>query len=208
MFNKKVSKIDITNVLVDLTGGIAKKVEIDKDATEEHKKNLFEEMKKYVSQNYLMGCMRNDGNMDIDEDSMSDPGDDEDIISNSMYVILDIREVEDYKLLNLVNYWNRGKWNKQFNPEDDLWETNKALKEKLEYDNINDGTFWIKYSDWLQNFNEMYLCRVFPKNWVSLSIPGKWDDQTSGGCYKLSSAVSQKVDGRNSEQVNTEETKL
>jgi len=55
------------------------------------------------------------------------------------------------------------------------------LKEKLGYENINDGTFWCSYEDWLTNFNTMYSCRIFPQNWSQFCIPGQWEGVSSGG---------------------------
>jgi hypothetical protein len=100
---------------------------------------------------------------------------------NCIYNILDIQEVDGYRLIYLVNYWNRGKWNKDFGPDDEAWETNKGLKEKLEYEVVTDGTFWMRFEDWLQQFNTLYYCRIFPDNWSQFCIPGQWVGISSGG---------------------------
>jgi hypothetical protein len=92
-----------------------------------------------------------------------------------------LQEVEGNKLIYLVNYWNKAKWSKEFGPDDEQWETNKALKDKLEYDVLGDGTFWMKFEDWLQQFNTVYYCRIFPENWSQYCIPGNWSGITSGG---------------------------
>jgi hypothetical protein len=94
---------------------------------------------------------------------------------------LDIREIDNLRLIYLANYWNRGKWSKDYGPEDDSWETNKGLKEKLDYEVVADGTFWMKFDDWLLNFNTLYYCRIFPDSWSQYCIPGNWTEITSGG---------------------------
>lgn len=115
------------------------------------------------------------------DESHSDQGEDDEILPNSIYTIIDIQEVDGYRLIYLVNYWNRGKWNKAFGPDDEAWETNKSLKEKLEYEVAPDGTFWMTFEDWLVNFNTMYYCRIFPQTWSQYCIPGEWTSLTSGG---------------------------
>lgn len=80
-----------------------------------------------------------------------------------------------------MNYWIRGKWNKAFSPDDEAWETNKGLKEKLEYEVAPDGTFWMTFEDWLANFNTVYYCRLFPNSWSQYCIANSWSGNTSGG---------------------------
>ncbi len=94
---------------------------------------------------------------------------------------MDIREVDGFRLIYLANYWNRGKWSKEFGPDDENWETNKGLKEKLDYEITADGTFWMRFEDWLINFNTLYYCRIFPESWSQFCIPGCWTGITSGG---------------------------
>ena len=81
----------------------------------------------------------------------------------------------------MVNYWNKGKWNKAFGPEDEQWETIKGLKEKLGYENTSDGTFWRQFDDWVSNFNTLYYCRIYPQNWSQYCISGAWEGIYSGG---------------------------
>lgn len=114
------------------------------------------------------------------EDSRSED-EDEDIITNSVYVIIDVQEADGYKLVYLINYWNRGKWNKQFGQEDEAWETNKALKAKLDYEAVLDATFWMTFDDWMSHFNTLYYCRLFSNSWSQYCLTGEWIDTTSGG---------------------------
>jgi hypothetical protein len=114
------------------------------------------------------------------DDSRSED-EDEDIITNSIYVIIDVQEADGYKLVYLINYWNRGKWNKQFGQEDETWETNKALKAKLEYEAVLDLTFWMTFDDWMSHFNTLYYCRIFPPSWSQYCLNGEWVDISSGG---------------------------
>ena len=59
-----LNNVSIKNVLVDLTGGVSKKIEIRDKMDDHDKKILFEEMRRCVQQKYLMGCMKFDENED------------------------------------------------------------------------------------------------------------------------------------------------
>ena len=99
-----------------------------------------------------------------------------------MYNILDAREDNGIKLIYLVNYWPKGKWTSSYSFEDETWEANKALAERLDYQvSQSDGTFWMSFDDWLTYFNKIYYCRIFPEQWSQIIIPGKWTAITSGG---------------------------
>jgi hypothetical protein len=176
-----LNDVSIKNTLVELTGGIAKKIRINDKPDENEKKKLFEDLKRWVNQKYLLGCMRfNEGEEDLN-DSRSDNDEDEDIIYNSVYVIIDVQEADGFKLVYLINYWKKGKWTKEFGQEDEAWETNKSLKQKLDYEAFPDSTFWMLYDRWLENFNTLYYCRLFPNNWSQYCLAGEWKGLTSGG---------------------------
>ena len=188
-----LNDVSIKNVLVDLTGGTSKKIEIPQAPqvggipsgqaiTDNDKKYIFEELKRCVQQNYLIGCTKEE---EVDEedfdDSQSDNNEEEEIIVNSMYVILDVQDVDGLKLIYLNNSWGRGKWSGNYGPEDENWETNKGLKEKLGYENQADGTFWMLFNEFLDKFDNIYYCRIYPQSWYQFCIPGKWNSFTSGG---------------------------
>ena len=101
---------------------------------------------------------------------------------NCMYIILDAQEYNGTKLIYLVNHWPKGKWTGPYSVEDETWEANKALAERLNYQvSQSDGTFWMSFDDWVTYFNRIYYCRIFPENWSQFVIAGKWTDITSGG---------------------------
>jgi len=39
------------------------------------------------------------------------------------------------------------------------------------------------YKDWKQNYNKVYVCKIFPSTWAQFSIAGEWKDITHGGPY-------------------------
>ncbi len=94
-----LNNLSIKNTLVDFTGGVSKKIIIKDKMDDQEKKNMFEEMKRWISQGYLMGCMKYVEKQDDLDASTSQDGDEEEVLTNSMYVILDIQEVSRRSLM-------------------------------------------------------------------------------------------------------------
>ena len=179
----------VKDFLVDFTGGWSKLTEFTNNKEmgfdENKKKSLFEEIQKALEIKSLVGCMKYDESKekeDLEDDKSEEGCEDEAIVPNCMYNILDAREDNGIKLIYLVNYWPKGKWTSSYSVEDETWEANKALAERLDYQvSQSDGTFWMSFDDWLTYFNRIYYCRIFPENWSQIVIPGKWTAITSGG---------------------------
>ena len=179
----------VKDFLVDFTGGWSKLTEFTNNKEmgfdENKKKSLFEEIQKALEIKSLVGCMKYDETKekeDLEDDKSEEGCEDEAIVPNCMYNILDAREDNGIKLIYLVNYWPKGKWTSSYSVEDETWEANKALAERLDYQvSQSDGTFWMSFDDWLTYFNRIYYCRIFPEQWSQMVIPGKWTAITSGG---------------------------
>ena len=88
----------LKDFLVDFTGGWSKKIKVPKPSVieEKTKKFFFDEITRCMSQNYLIGCMKLDDGKIIEElnESLSekDDAEEEQIITNSIYTILNIEE--------------------------------------------------------------------------------------------------------------------
>lgn len=177
----------LKDFLVDFTGGWSKMIKIPKDNLEDkHKKFYFDEITRCVAQGYLIGSMKYEESKLIDElnESISDKdqGEDEQILPNTIYTIVDIQEYENLKLIFLVNHWDKGKFTHPYGPEDETWEANKKLTERLNYTvSTTDGTFWMLFDEFITSFNTLYYCRIFPESWAQYTINGIWKGITAGG---------------------------
>ena len=177
----------LKDFLVDFTGGWSKMIKVPKDNIEDkHKKFYFDEITRCVAQGYLIGCMKYEESKMVDElnESISDKDqpEDEQILPNTIYTIVDIQEYENLKLIFLVNHWDKGKFTHPYGPEDETWEANKKLTERLNYTvSTTDGTFWMLFDEFITSFNTLYYCRIFPDSWSQYTIPGEWKGITAGG---------------------------
>ena len=178
----------LKDFLVDFTGGWSKMIKVPKPSVieEKTKKFFFDEITRCMSQNYLIGCMKLDDSKIIEElnESLSekDDAEEEQITTNSIYTILNIEEYDNIKLIYLCNHWDKGKFSRSYGPDDEIWESNKKLKEKLNYTvSTTDGTFWMSFDEFITTFNTIYYCRIFPESWANYTIAGKWVGEQSGG---------------------------
>ena len=178
----------LKDFLVDFTGGWSKMIKVPKPSVieEKTKKFFFDEIMRCMSQHYLIGCMKLDDGKIIEElnESVSekDDAEEEQIITNSIYTILNIEEYDNIKLIYLCNHWDKGKFSRSYGPDDEIWESNKKLKEKLNYTvSTTDGTFWMSFDEFITTFNTIYYCRIFPESWANYTIAGKWAGEQSGG---------------------------
>lgn len=96
--------------MVDLTGGVSKKIMVNPKMTDDELKKLYEEIKRNLAQNNLIGCMKEVEGMDDELNDSNDDNDEKTIVENIMYNIIDIQEVEGKALIYLMNFWNKGKW--------------------------------------------------------------------------------------------------
>ena len=178
----------LKDFLVDFTGGWSKMIKIPKPSVIEDKtkKFYFDEITRCIGQHYLIGCMKFDEGKIVEElnESLSekDDAEEEQIITNSIYTVLDIQEYDNIKLIYLCNHWDKGKFSRSYGPDDEVWESNKKLKEKLKYNvSTTDGTFWMSFDEFITTFNTIYYCRIFPETWANYTIAGKWQGEKSGG---------------------------
>jgi len=100
----------------------------------------------------------------------------------------DVTINEHLQLLYIRNPWgsaNNAEWTGKFSDDDESWDDQKNLREKLGYTFKNDGNWWMAWSDWKAYFNKVYVCKIFPATWHQFSIHGEWKGITHGGAYPM-----------------------
>lgn len=85
------------------------------------------------------------------------------------------------------NPWGtgQGEWTGAFADENEEWDDHPKLKESLDYQFKNDGNWWMDYGAWKENYNKVYVCKIFPANWAQYSIAGEWSGNSNGGGYPV-----------------------
>jgi len=132
-----------------------------------------------------VGCSKSQKAEDGKQEDGSGPNG---ITFNHAYGLLRMEDVtasEQLQLLYIRNPWGPGpgEWNGRFCDEDEAWDDQLKLREKLGYQFKNDGNWWMDYKDWKANYNKVYVCKIFPSTWSQFSIRGEWVGKTHGGPY-------------------------
>lgn len=172
---------NVVEALVDLTGGAGMKIRLNdqKYRDEAQSGHLWERIMRYNSWGYLMGCSyANRDPTACEEDSG------EGILWSHAYSILDVREISSgSRLMRIRNPWGRKEWKGAWSDGAPEWSQpeNATALEELEYEFADDGTFWMTYQDFIEQYNKLYVCRLFPPSWHQLTIKGAWVGRTAGG---------------------------
>lgn len=55
--------------------------------------------------------------------------------------------------------------------------------------NKSEGSWWMSFNDWCQQYSHVYISKIFPEAWESYSIEGRWMGKTNGGACPHSNDV-------------------
>lgn len=124
------------------------------------------------------------------------------LIMGHAYSILDtdviIRNGREVRLIQLRNPWGKDEWNGDWSDTSPLWTDEERTDLIVREHECNDGIFWMSFDDFIEEFNELHICKVNPK-FTYNSVPIKFRRQgrmfqtivkiniKSGGKYTFSS---------------------
>jgi len=124
------------------------------------------------------------------------------LILNHAYGISDIVEFIDpydkskskkIRLLRLRNPWGKseflGAWSgtseemRKYRSMIEAYILSLPPDEQFEID-ADDGTFFMSYEDWRDNFSTLFLNNDFPEDWTGVRFKSAWTKVNSGGIPK------------------------
>lgn len=141
----------------DLTGGVPSLL-TNLDAESQAK---WEKLKLIYEGGHLLGA---GSNSEHDDSHISSEG----IVSRHAYTILEVREVDNFKLLRMKNPWGgvgqdgggyKSEWRGEWSDKSNVWTA--RYKKMLKFSDSDDGIFWISFPDFIRVFERVYICRVF-----------------------------------------------
>ena len=158
--------------LVDLSGGAADELDLQKSSVEVHNGNLFRRLVNFQRSGFLMGCSSHAGS---DTDVVNG------IVQGHAYSIIEVQDVDGNQLLRLRNPWGQTEWTGDWSDQSPKWTA--RIKAKVNFHNEDDGTFWMCMTDFAREFSQVFICRLFD-NWNKIQKHGRWEGPTAGGCFK------------------------
>lgn len=165
----------VQDALVDLTGGAGE--EIDMRSAEAQidlaSGRLWSQLLRFKQEGFLLGA----GSPSGSDVHVSSSG----IVQGHAYSILQVREVDGHKLVQIRNPWaSEVEWNGPWSDSSSEWTD--RMKHKLKHvPQAKDGIFWMSWQDFQIHFRSIYVCRVYPPE-MRYSVHGQWRGYSAGGC--------------------------
>ena len=177
--------------LEDMTGAKAEALSIMQESTGSRKALFWTKMLTFKHNRYLMGAGS------VSSDSADKEILDSGLIFGATYVILDIRDVNGHKLLQLRNPpGDHGEWQGDWGDESELWT--RYMKRKLDYsDDEDDGCFWMSFDDFCQSFRTLFVGYHYD--------PDKWQTKIYDDSWKVEDGTAQGVPSRHNQDCRLNE---
>eukprot|EP01091_Cochliopodium_minus_P010448 TRINITY_DN2764_c0_g1_i1.p1 TRINITY_DN2764_c0_g1~~TRINITY_DN2764_c0_g1_i1.p1 ORF type:complete len:538 (-),score=139.80 TRINITY_DN2764_c0_g1_i1:541-2154(-) len=162
--------------LCDLTGGSPEIFNFQDKNTKEDIDNgkFWDRILKNIEESFLMGTA-------LTSDSMDDV---KGIKTNHAYSILDARELDHNRILKIRNPWGEFEWKGKWSDSSDVWT--EKYKKAVDFEDKDDGIFWMDYDDFVEYFNKLYVCRVYSddvgEKYYDKQFVSSWSEETAGGC--------------------------
>ncbi|KAL7037834.1 hypothetical protein ACKWTF_009373 [Chironomus riparius] len=185
-----------SDALEDFTGGVSERYDLSKAPA-----HLYSTLENRVLRDSMMACSIN-SNPRIYEEKTP-----EGLVRGHSYSITKVKYVDivtpntkgKIPLLRLRNPWgNHIEWNGQWSDRSPQWRyIPDHVKKQIGLTFEHDGEFWMSYSDFLHNFNNLYICDLSPdsaendqkvsartkRQWNMSVFEGEWIPKiTAGGC--------------------------
>ncbi|XP_038983004.1 calpain-type cysteine protease ADL1-like [Phoenix dactylifera] len=170
----------VQDALVDLTGGAGEEIDMRSSQAQIDLASgrLWSQLLHFKREGFLLGA----GSPSGSDVHISSSG----IVQGHAYSILQVREVDGHKLVQVRNPWaNEVEWNGPWSDSSPEWTD--RMKHKLKHvPQSKDGIFWMSWQDFQIHFRSIYVCRVYPAE-MRYSVHGQWHGYSAGGCQDYDS---------------------
>ncbi|CAA2992303.1 calpain-type cysteine protease DEK1 [Olea europaea subsp. europaea] len=170
----------VQDALVDLTGGAGEEIDIRSAQAQIDLASgrLWSQLLRFKQEGFLLGA----GSPSGSDVHVSSSG----IVQGHAYSILQVREVDGNKLVQIRNPWaNEVEWNGPWSDSSPEWTD--RMKHKLKHvPQARDGIFWMSWQDFQIHFRSIYVCRVYPPE-MRYSVHSQWRGYSAGGCQDYDS---------------------
>ncbi|WOL02903.1 calpain-type cysteine protease ADL1 isoform X1 [Canna indica] len=170
----------VQDALVDLTGGAGEEIDMRSAPAQIDLASgrLWSQLLHFKREGFLLGA----GSPSGSDVHVSSSG----IVQGHAYSILQVREVDGHKLVQIRNPWaNEVEWNGPWSDTSSEWTD--RMKHKLKHvPQSKDGIFWMSWQDFQIHFRSIYVCRIYPPE-MRYSVHGQWRGYSAGGCQDYES---------------------
>lgn len=162
-----------THAMVDLTGCPCVHIAFPPEGSsyedvEEEADEIFERILEADEQGYLISTETSGKDTITEGDG---PGKGAGLVSGHAYSIIQVKEGNGVKLLNIRNPWGQFEWNGDWSDHSDLW-TDEMIDEFQPVLEDNDGSFWMCLEDFIEKFRAINYCKI--ENFNEVRLKGKF----------------------------------
>jgi len=161
------------HAMIDLSGCPTEHVKFPQDrsdyeAIEDESNEIFEKLLDADNEGYLISTETSGVDTITEGDG---PGAGAGLVSGHAYSVIQIKEHDGIKLLNIRNPWGQFEWNGAWSDNSSDWteEMKEAFEPVLD---ANDGSFWMSLEDFMMKFEAVNLCRI--ENFEEVRLRGKF----------------------------------
>ena len=180
------------DALNDLTGGMSERIDFrDVDRSESGKNKMYRQLKTALSRDAVVSLAILKSKEEVEGTGLVD---------HHAYSLLscfdipqDVNIFAHYMrdLVRVRNPWGHKEWTGRWRDKDPIWsEIPQKIKRAMDYEDKNDGEYWMEFDDLVHNFTYMTICRMIKTGpnggdncWHQRQIYSKWvPGSTAGGC--------------------------
>ncbi|XP_076028220.1 calpain-8 [Genypterus blacodes] len=166
----------------DFTGGIAESFNLSKAPP-----TLFNIMKKGLTLGSLLGC-----SIDISSSYETEAITSQKLVKGHAYSITAAQQVHcrgsPVQLVRIRNPWGQVEWAGAWGDKSEEWDSVQP-EEKLKLDHsVEDGEFWMSYSEFLTQFSRLEICNLTPDTMTS-NRAGRWNYYNFEGTWRVGSTA-------------------
>jgi len=154
--------------MMDLTGCPTISREFKQDIEGEELDDLWDDLKYYDDQGYLMTCETSGFDDATEGGGPSAAGG----VSGHAYSLIAVQEYQDVRLLNIRNPWGKFEWDGAWSDNSDEW-TEEMIKAFKPVFSDKDGAFWMCLEDFVEKYVSINVCQV-RGDWNEARFKGKF----------------------------------
>uniref|UniRef100_A0A673J2F3 Calpain 1, (mu/I) large subunit a n=1 Tax=Sinocyclocheilus rhinocerous TaxID=307959 RepID=A0A673J2F3_9TELE len=167
----------------DFTGGVSEMYELRTAP-----RDLYRIISKALERGSLLGC-----SIDITSAFDMESVTFKKLVKGHAYSVTALKQVMDHteRLIRIRNPWGQVEWTGAWSDNSPEWdEIDPSEKDDLHLQ-MEDGEFWMSFSEFLQQFSRLEICNLTPdalrdddlSHWNTIKFHGAWRrGSTAGGC--------------------------
>ncbi|XP_072804783.1 calpain-8 isoform X1 [Vicugna pacos] len=169
----------------DFTGGISEFYDLKKPPA-----SLYQIIWKALRSGSLLAC-----SIDVSSAAEAEAITSQKLVKSHAYSITGVEEVDfrgrPEKLIRLRNPWGEVEWTGAWSDNAPEWNYIAPRQKEELYKKVEDGEFWMSFSDFLRQFSRLEICNLSPDSlsskevhkWNLVLFNGRWTRGcTAGGC--------------------------